>query len=72
MTPTTDGGPWRGPTEDEWIRRIAEGSRVMHGHHDENVPWMRLTTPDEFREEGVKAVPVEQPADAEGARDGLP
>ena len=39
--PVTDGGPWRGPTEAEWVERIARLSTPA----GESVPWIKRDPP---------------------------
>jgi len=40
----TDGGPWRGPTTEEWVERIARGSTPVREYVDGRfVPWIDVT-----------------------------
>ena len=37
----TDGGPWRGPSEEEWLERIARPSTPV----TESIPWIKREKP---------------------------
>jgi hypothetical protein len=37
----TDGGPWRGPSTEEWVERIARGSTPVREYVDGKFqPWI--------------------------------
>ena len=36
-----DGGPWRGPTEREWVERISAGALATGGWSYTPAPWVR-------------------------------
>lgn len=57
--PVTDGGPWRGPTEAEWVERIARLSTPA----GESVPWIK-------REERKEVVVEDQASGGDGGRTG--
>jgi hypothetical protein len=40
-SPPTDGGPWRGPSLEEWVERIARGSTPVREYVDGKFqPWI--------------------------------
>jgi hypothetical protein len=40
-----DGGPWRGPTTEEWVERIARGSTPVREYVDGKFqPWIAPAT----------------------------
>jgi hypothetical protein len=46
----TDGGPWRGPTEKEWVVRIAAPSTPV----GESIPWIIVVDVDRTQSESVE------------------
>jgi hypothetical protein len=46
VTVVTDGGPWRGPSEEEWLERIARPSTPA----GETIPWIKPHNPRDIQE----------------------